>query len=250
LYTFIVLSDGFSEGKLRDLRSPFPPDQPTELDGHDFIDDSDLEDIEDDTKLTINVPDTPEHRKSPLKSPVFGSGFSSPFSPQITRPGNISGTATICAIGSMDPGTRLGKVVVLRDISFVTWVPTVLRSKNNVYWRFRPSLRAVLFFLYTGEITFTSQSPSAKRPCKLANAKEFCASAKSIYLAADKVQNPSSSSSLIDDLPLVRHPRVERVCIEMDPIHNPLPRHHARVNVGLHGNVQIPLFSPIPRLTE
>jgi hypothetical protein len=118
-----VLSDGFSEGKLKDLRSSFPSDQPTELDGHDFLDDSDLEDIEDNAKLTINIPEptaSPEQGRSPLKSPVFGSGFSSPFLPQITRLGNISGTTSICRTRSMDPGTHLGKVVVLRDISFVT----------------------------------------------------------------------------------------------------------------------------------
>lgn len=120
-HTFPVLSDGFSEGKLKDLRSSFPYDQPTELDGHDFLDDSDLEEIEDDAKLTLNIPEaTHEHQRSPLKSPVFGSGFSSPFLPQITRLGNISGTTPTCATRSMDPGTHLGKVVVLRDISFVT----------------------------------------------------------------------------------------------------------------------------------
>lgn len=116
-----MLSDGFSEGKLKDLRSSFPPDQPTELGGHDFLDDSDLEDIEDDAKLTIKIPEvTHDHQRSPLKSPVFGSGFSSPFLPQITRLGNISGTTSICATRSMDPGSHLGKVVVLRDISYVT----------------------------------------------------------------------------------------------------------------------------------
>jgi hypothetical protein len=116
-----VLSDAFSEGKLKDLRSSFPLDQPTELDVHDFLDDSDLEDVEDDTKLTINIPETAsEGPRSPLKSPVFGSGFTSPFSPQISRLGSMGGMSSICATRSLDPSTHLGKVVVLRDISFVT----------------------------------------------------------------------------------------------------------------------------------
>ena len=50
-----------------------------------------------------------------------------------------------------------------------------------------PSLKAVLFYLYTGEITFTSPRSASKLPCKSANADEFSASAKSVYLAADKV---------------------------------------------------------------
>lgn len=110
---FSVLSDGFSEGKLRDLRCFFPPDQPAELDGHDFLDDSDLEDIEDDAKLAMN---TPELQKSPVKGPVFGSGFASAFSLQFTSFGNTGGTGS----QSTDPGAHLGKVVVLRDIAFVT----------------------------------------------------------------------------------------------------------------------------------
>jgi len=89
-----VLSDTFSEGKLKDLRSSFPLDQPTELDDYDFLDDSDLEDVEDedDAKPPTEMPGaTSENRKS-----------------------------SVCATQSMDPGTHFGKVVVLRDISFVT----------------------------------------------------------------------------------------------------------------------------------
>lgn len=118
---FSVLSDGFSEGKLKDLRSSFPSDQPTELDDYDFLDDGDLEDIEDDVKLIINIPEaTPENRRSPLKSPGSSSGLSPPLSQQITRLGNTGGMTSICATWSMDPGTHLGKVVVLPDISYVT----------------------------------------------------------------------------------------------------------------------------------
>ena len=76
-----MLSDRFSEGKLKDLRSSFPPDQPTELDDHDFLDDNDLEHVEDDAKVTTEIPDV---------------------------------------TWSTDPGTHLGKIVVLRDVSFVT----------------------------------------------------------------------------------------------------------------------------------
>jgi hypothetical protein len=116
-----VLSDSFSEGKLKDLRNSFPLDQPTELDDHDFLDDSDLEDVEDDGKPTIKIPETTsESRKSPLKSPVFGSGFTSSFSPQISRLGSMGDTPSNCATQSVDPGNHLGRVVVLRDISFVT----------------------------------------------------------------------------------------------------------------------------------
>ena len=51
-----------------------------------------------------------------------------------------------------------------------------------------PSLRAVLFYLYTGEITFASpNSDAAKGTCKSVNAKELSASAGSVYMAADKV---------------------------------------------------------------
>jgi hypothetical protein len=116
-----VLAGEFIEGKPKDLRSPFPPDQPLELDDHDFLDDSDLEEVEGDVKLTIKIPETaPKNLRSPLKSPGFGSGFPSPFSPQISRFGSMGGMSSICAMRSTDPGTHLGKVVVLRDISFVT----------------------------------------------------------------------------------------------------------------------------------
>ena len=116
-----MLSDGFSEGKLKDLRSSFPLDQPTELDDHNFLDNSGLGDVEDDTKLTIKIPDAPpENRRPPLKSPGFGSGFASLFSPQISRLGSTGSMSPTCATQSMDPGTRLGKIVVLRDVSFVT----------------------------------------------------------------------------------------------------------------------------------
>lgn len=111
-----MLSDTFSEGKLKDLGGPFPPDQPTELDDRDFLDGGDLEEVEEDGKLTIKIPDiTLENRKSPLKSPVLGPRLTSLFSF-----GSMSGVPSACATWSMDPGTRLGKVVVLRDISFVT----------------------------------------------------------------------------------------------------------------------------------
>ena len=50
-----------------------------------------------------------------------------------------------------------------------------------------PSLRAVLIFLYTKEITFTSPSSATDGAGKSENAQEFSASAKSVYLAADKV---------------------------------------------------------------
>ena len=83
-----MLSDTFSEGKLKDLRSPFPLDQPTELDDYDFLDDGDLENVEDE-----------DDAKPPTE---------------------ISGATSECATQSMDPGTHFGKVVVLRDISFVT----------------------------------------------------------------------------------------------------------------------------------
>jgi len=104
-----VLSDAFSEGKLKDLQDPFPPDQPTELDAHGFLDDDDLENVDDGTQPTIKIPDTAsDNRRSQFKNPAFNSGFTSPFPLQISRP------------GSMDPGTHLGKVVVLRDVAFVT----------------------------------------------------------------------------------------------------------------------------------
>jgi hypothetical protein len=45
----------------------------------------------------------------------------------------------------------------------------------------------VLYFLYNGEITFTSQSSALRGAYKSGNGKDFCASAKSVYLAADKV---------------------------------------------------------------
>ena len=149
-----MLSDSFSEGKLKDLRGPFPLDQPTELDPHGFLYDSDLEDVDDDAKPTAEVPETtPENRGSPLKSSIFGTGFVSQFAPQISQSGSEgdkssiftaqsegpagsgsssqsvprisqSGSAgdksSIFTIPPVDPNTHLGKVVVLRDISFVT----------------------------------------------------------------------------------------------------------------------------------
>lgn len=116
-----MLSGAFSEGKIKDLRSSFPLDQPTELDDHHFLDDGDLEDVEDDAKLPIEIPDaTSENRNSPLKGPIFALGFTSTFLPQITRLWGTDSMPSVCATRSMDPGTHLGKVVVLRDISFVT----------------------------------------------------------------------------------------------------------------------------------
>jgi len=51
------------------------------------------------------------------------------------------------------------------------------------------SLGAVLFYVYTGEITFASPSSTVKGTHKSVSEKELCfnASAKSVYLAADKV---------------------------------------------------------------
>ena len=116
-----VLSDGFCEGKLKDLRSPFPLDQPLELDGQNFLHDSDLEDIEDDEKPTDEIPEaTVDTLRSPLKSPVFGSGFSSPFSPQIPELESMGAVSSIRGTRSVVSGTHLGKVAVLRDITFVT----------------------------------------------------------------------------------------------------------------------------------
>ena len=116
-----MLSDTYSEGKLKDLQSPFPLDQSTELDNRDFLDDSDLEDVEDDTELPVEIPDaTSEDPKSSSKNPMFSPGFTSALSPQIPRVGSMDDTSSTGAAQSMDPGTHLGNVVVLRDISFVT----------------------------------------------------------------------------------------------------------------------------------
>ncbi|KAF9781707.1 hypothetical protein BJ322DRAFT_1077750 [Thelephora terrestris] len=167
-----LLSDGFSEGKLKDLRSPFPLDQPLEWDGHNCLDDSDLEEIEDNENLRVEIPGvTSDNLRSPLKSPVFGSGFCSPFLPQIPELGSTGAVSSICGTRSVGSDTHLGRVAVLRDISFVT-------------------LRAVLFFLYTGEITFAHPSAVGNRAQKSADARDFSASAKSIYLTADKYDIP------------------------------------------------------------
>lgn len=116
-----MLSDAFSEGELKDLRGCFPLDHPTELDNHDFLDDSDLEDIEDGARPAVRVPETSsEDLRSSLKNPLFGSGFISPLSPQVSRPGSMGGMSSICSSRSVDPGAHLGKVVVLRDVSFMT----------------------------------------------------------------------------------------------------------------------------------
>jgi len=119
-----VLSDTFSEGKLKDLRGPFPFDQPTELDDRDFLDDSDLEDVEDDANPPIEIPGgTLENQNSPPKSPILDPVFTSPLLRQISRLAIgrlVDGTPSACATQSMDPGTHLGKVVVLHDIPFVT----------------------------------------------------------------------------------------------------------------------------------
>ena len=128
-----MLSDTFSEGKLKDLRGPFPSDQPTELDDHGFLDDHDLEDVDDDGEaglttetphLTAKTPEaTPEGPRTPSKNPIFGSGFTSLFLPEIEP--RLKNTGVVSPIRStrlVDPGTHLGKgkVVVLRDVSFVT----------------------------------------------------------------------------------------------------------------------------------
>ena len=117
-----VLSDTFSEGKLKDLRDPFPSDQPTELEDHGFLDDNDLEDVEDNAELNTEAPETaPKEPRLPLKDPVFGSGFASTFSPDLEpRPENAGVVSPIRSTSSVGPGTHLGKVVVLRDVSFVT----------------------------------------------------------------------------------------------------------------------------------
>ena len=119
-----MFSDTFSEGKLKDLRSSFPLDQPTELDDSDFLDDSDLEDVEDDANPPVEIPGgIPENQKSPLESPILDPVFTSPLLRQISRLAIgrlVDGTPSVCTTQSMDPGTHLGKVVVLHDIPFVT----------------------------------------------------------------------------------------------------------------------------------
>jgi len=125
MVSHLVLSNMFSEGKLKDLRSPFPLGQPTELDDRDFLDASNLEDVEDDTD--IKIPGAiPENTRSPLDSPVFGSGFTSLFSPHVYQLGSMGSVSPARATQSMDPGTHLGKIVVIYDISFVTYVPIIL----------------------------------------------------------------------------------------------------------------------------
>ena len=116
-----MFSDKFSEGKLKDLRDFFPLDHPTELDDHDLLDDSDLEDVEDGEGLITETPKTAlEDRRSPLRNPTLSSGFTSPFLQSISQLGSVGGVSSIRPTQSVDPGTHLGKVVVLRDISFVT----------------------------------------------------------------------------------------------------------------------------------
>ena len=117
-----VLSDTFSEGKLKDLRDPFPSDQPTELDDHGFLDDNDLEDVDDGAEPTAKTPETtPEQSRMPFNGPVFGSRFTSAFSPELEpRPKNMGVVSPIRSERSVDPGAHLGKVVVLRDVPFVT----------------------------------------------------------------------------------------------------------------------------------
>ena len=119
--SYTVLSDTFSEGKLKDLRSSFPQGHPTELDDHDFLDDSDLEDVEDNAKSTIQTPEAiSDNQKSPLKSPGLDFGIFSSSQPRISWLESMGGTSPMCTTWSVDPDAKLGKVIVLRDISFVT----------------------------------------------------------------------------------------------------------------------------------
>jgi len=117
-----VLSDTFSEGKLKDLRDPFPSDQPTELEDHGFLDDTDLEDVDDDMELNNKAPETaPKEPRLPSRDPVFGSGSASTFSPDLEpRSENAGIVSPIRSTPSVEPGAHLGKVVVLRDVSFTT----------------------------------------------------------------------------------------------------------------------------------
>lgn len=90
----LVLSDGFSEGKLKDLRSPFPSDKPTVLDDRDILDDGDLENAEEDVKFNV--------------------------SPQTSQLGSTGDLPSIYTLRPSNPGAHLGKVVVLCDIPFAT----------------------------------------------------------------------------------------------------------------------------------
>ena len=101
---------------MRDLRASFPLDQPTESDDRDFLDGNDLEDVKDDARPET----TSENQMSPLKSPAFVPGLTSPLPPQISRLGSMGNISSICDTPSVDPGNHLGKVVVLRDVPFVT----------------------------------------------------------------------------------------------------------------------------------
>ena len=114
-----VLSDTFSEGKLKDLQGSFPSDQPAELDDHGFLDDNDLEDIDDDAELTTKAETTPEASRTPLEGSAFPFTFLSKLEPQLKNTGVVP---PIHSTRSVDTGTHLGKgrVVVLRDVPFVT----------------------------------------------------------------------------------------------------------------------------------
>jgi len=126
-----VLSDTFSEGKLKDLRGPFPSDQPTELDNHGFLDDNDLENVDDSADLTVGTPQptaktteiTPVKPGVPSKNTIYGIELTPAFSPGF---GfwfeNVGAVPPNRPTQPVDSGTHLGKgkVVVLRDVSFVT----------------------------------------------------------------------------------------------------------------------------------
>ena len=72
-----MFSDGFSEGRLKDIDEPFPPESLPYAEDYDYLSDSDLEDEEpeqeqDPWDTESQVPPT-DASEEPLRSPRCGS---------------------------------------------------------------------------------------------------------------------------------------------------------------------------------
>ncbi|TFK54320.1 hypothetical protein OE88DRAFT_1732992 [Heliocybe sulcata] len=148
-YYDTLFSVGFSESSLSALDNKFPENESPAIDINDYgyDSDSDLSDY-DETAPSENEDDVPSQQES-NESPVQGD-----VGEPREQPGAIS-------------AGKLGRTVIVKDAALRTYT-------------------ALIFYLYTGEITFRSLTSSQREPSANAESSRSC-SPKSMYRLADKL---------------------------------------------------------------
>ncbi|KAI0088862.1 hypothetical protein BDY19DRAFT_946409 [Irpex rosettiformis] len=159
--------DGFFDGgfqvKLAPLRAPFPSDSPDSTEEYDYESDSDLEDEFQTERASKSEEMQDDEGADSADHPAAKS--------EVAEPAETTPDPTVANTALLDASIEnYGHVIVVPDIAFTTW-------------------RAMIFWLYTGEITFAklkSQSAPNEDGATLRPSKPLQCSPKSMYRLADK----------------------------------------------------------------